>query len=121
MLRLLLAVLLLVPCPGCWMQRLASATTEAPATAIAADCDCCHHDGGDKSLPSPLSPKPDCACKHPAIAAFQNDQSTVQAHPAVVPTTLVIDQTLLPTGVMVGGYTSVGFSTGPTRSSPLRR
>jgi hypothetical protein len=103
------------------MQRLAFVTSAAPTSTTAPTCDCCDHDGNDNSRPESPSPKPDCQCKIPAIVALQSDQSSAQFHPAIVVTAGVIEQTLLPAGVIVSGDTSVAYATGPTRSSPLRQ
>jgi hypothetical protein len=121
MFRSLLAVLLLVPCPGCWMQRLASAPLPAPVTTVATACDCCEHEGGEQTnLPSP-TPKPDCACKQPAVAALHDDPLVADALPVALPMDVVAGPPSGPTGVTIGGYTQIGYSTGPTHSSPLRR
>ncbi|OYW25099.1 MAG: hypothetical protein B7Z55_00320 [Planctomycetales bacterium 12-60-4] len=121
MFRVLLTALLLIPCPDCWMQRLAIITSVAPASNLTKTCECCDHDGDHSSPPTSPSPKPDCACKLPAVVALQNDQLSIQFHPAIVATGVVVEQTLLPPGVVVRGNTSVAYAIRPSRSSPLRQ
>ena len=117
MLRWMLALMLLSPCPGCWMQRLAFESTPLVAP-VAESCDCCPHE----QTPEPGSPcsKPECACKVPAIAAQKVEP---QAAPAAVATLSpsTVTPVASPSGFYIGGYTALGYSTGPTRTSPLRQ
>ncbi len=117
----LLSVMLVVPCPACGMQWLASAVAAESTATVASDCDCCGHEGDEH--PTPVAPghKPGCACHTLAVPTLQQDQTQVSRSEFVALGEVDLPQSLLPVRIQTGNRSIIGNSTDLARSSPIRQ
>lgn len=117
----LLSVMLIVPCPACGMQWLASAMAPESTAAVTEDCDCGGHEHGEQSAPKAPGHKPNCACQTLAVPALQKDRAPDSCPEFLAQGEVDLPQALLPAGIQIGNRSPIGYSTDLARSSPLRQ